>query len=400
MDNLNFWKSRILISYLVFYSFVYIGRFSHWVAGPEIQQELNFTHIELGILNACLLWGFAAGDIFHGRLAETYGMRVWILIWVLISVCLNWITSFGNSLMSIAIPWGLNGFANAAAWAPGVSILSQWWPKTQRGRVFGLVGVSSGVSMLLMWGITGWTAGEFGWRAAFRYPPILMGIAVICFFFLVRDRPSNNTSAKNQSKGTRPLNHFKIYKGILFNWHFIAISNIKGLENVVRYGLPTWVPIYYFQESGLSFESITILTIAMPIGFLSGPLLSGWISDKLLNARRKPMIVLSAIISASALFGLAIISPTNVILGAFFLVLGTFASSLSLSHVGVIDMFKSKYAGTSSGLFDAHGYIYAGAQAIIFSIILDVTNAPWAYVFLAMAFVRILSALILYKVKI
>ena len=57
-------------------------------------------------------------------------------------------------------------------------------------------------------------------------------------------------------------------------------------------------------------------------------------------------------------------------------------------------------AGTSSGLFDAHGYIYAGAQAIIFSIILDVANAPWAYVFLAMAFVRILSALILYKVKI
>ena len=55
----------------------------------------------------------------------------------------------------------------------------------------GVVGVAAGTSMLVMWLVTGWTVAEFGWRAAFRYPPLLMVPAAIALFFFVRDRPSD-----------------------------------------------------------------------------------------------------------------------------------------------------------------------------------------------------------------
>lgn len=388
-----------------------------------MREQLDFTHVELGIINACLLWGFALGGMTHGRIAETYGYRFWLVAGTLASVALNWVTSFGTNLWTIAIPWALNGYANATVWAPGIGLLAQWWHRSQRGRVMGLVGVATGTAMLVMWLVTGWTVAEFGWRAAFRYPPLLMIPAAVALFFLVRDRPSDvkledldqqgtMEHVQNQdestehhpepvegSEGATPHGALTAYKILYTNWRFVATSHVKGLENVVRYGLTTWAPLYYFEEAGLSIETTALVTVALPVGYLTAPMVSGWISDVLLGGRRSPMIAASALISAGALIGLAVIPAENVYAGAALLFIGAFAMSLSMTSTLVVDMAGPRYAATASGILDGHGYVYAGAQALIFALVLDTAGAPWQWVFLGMAAARILSALIAWRVK-
>jgi len=379
-----------------------------------MREQLDFSHVELGIINACLLWGFALGGMTHGRIAETYGYRFWLVAGTLASVVLNWVTSFGTGLWTIAIPWGLNGFANATVWAPGIGMLAQWWHRSQRGRVMGLVGVAAGTAMLVMWLVTGWTVSEFGWRAAFRYPPLLMIPAAVALFFLVRDRPSDVDLDDLDQQGTmdsvtvnsesqyadEPVHGpFTAYKVLYSNWRFVATSHVKGLENVVRYGLTTWAPLYYFEEAGLSIETTALVTVALPVGYLTAPMVSGWISDVLLGGRRSPLIAASALISAAALIGLAIVPAENVYAGAVLLFIGAFAMSLSMTSTLVVDMAGPRYAATASGILDGHGYVYAGAQAIIFALVLDTAGAPWQWVFLGMAGARILSALIAWRVK-
>ena len=375
-----------------------------------MREQLDFTHIELGIINACLLWGFALGGMTHGRIAEAYGYRFWLVTGTLASVALNWVTSFGTNLWTIAIPWGFNGYVNATVWAPGIGMLAQWWHRSHRGRVMGLIGVSAGSAMLVMWLVTGWTVAEFGWRAAFRYPPLLMLPAAIALFFLVRDRPSDVGLDDLDQSGTiprlevvpeHPSTHtaFTAYRILYTNWRFVATSHVKGLENVVRYGLTTWAPLYYFEEAGLSIETTAIVTVALPLGYLTAPMVSGWISDVLLGGRRSPMIATSALISAAALIGLAVIPAENIYAGAALLFIGAFAMSLSMTSTLVVDMAGPKYAATASGILDGHGYVYAGAQAIIFALVLDTTGAPWHLVFLGMAAARIISALIAWRVK-
>ena len=375
-----------------------------------MRDQLDFTHIELGIINACLLWGFALGGMTHGRIAEEYGYRFWLVTGTLASVALNWVTSFGTNLWTIAIPWGFNGYVNATVWAPGIGMLAQWWHRSHRGRVMGLIGVSAGSAMLVMWLVTGWTVAEFGWRAAFRDPPLLMLPAAIALFFLVRDRPSDIGLDDLDQSGTiprlevvpdHPSTHtaFTAYRILYTNWRFVATSHVKGLENVVRYGLTTWAPLYYFEEAGLSIETTAIVTVALPLGYLTAPMVSGWISDVLLGGRRSPMIATSALISAAALIGLAVIPAENIYAGAALLFIGAFAMSLSMTSTLVVDMAGPKYAATASGILDGHGYVYAGAQAIIFALVLDTTGAPWHLVFLGMAAARIISALIAWRVK-
>ena len=65
-----------------------------------------------------------------------------------------------------------------------------------------------------------------------------------------------------------------------------------------------------------------------------------------------------------------------------------------------VDIAGRHMSGTSAGLMDAHGYAYAGLQAIVFSLVLDMSGSPWPIVFLAMAATRVLSAGMIARVRV
>jgi len=48
-----------------------------------------------------------------------------------------------------------------------------------------------GFGMPIMWIATGWVAGTFGWRAAFRYPVLCIGFMSLMLWWLIRDKPSD-----------------------------------------------------------------------------------------------------------------------------------------------------------------------------------------------------------------
>lgn len=274
----------------------------------------------------------------------------------------------------------------------------------------GIVGVATGGAMLTMWWVTGWVGVEFGWRAAFRYPPLIILLLGIALYFLSRDRPTDvglpeyleedEISARPEALGVERLRGLGPYRELLSNPRFHMVSHVKGLENVVRYGLTTWVPIYYFEAGGLSIESTIFLTVLLPLGYLLAPPLSGVISDRLLNSARRPMVMVSCGISASALVAIAFVPPSNVYLGAMLLLIGGISMGLSPLSTLAVDIAGRRMSGTSSGLVDAHGYAYAGLQAILFSIVLDMAGSPWPIIFLCMAGVRVLSAGMIARVRV
>ena len=406
----HWWKWRVLLAFATFYLFLYLGRFNFWPVAPLVKEDLSLSHVEIGVINALLFGGFGLGDLVHGRLAEAYGLRLWVLIGAVLTTVFNWITSFATSAWSMAIPWGIAGFVNAACWSPGISMISQWWPRRDRGMAMGILGTATGGAMLLMWLISGWVGAEFGWRAAFRYPPLVIAALGITFYLLTRDRPTDldlpeyleedEVSALPEAVDPERLRGLGPYKELLTNPGFVLASHVKGLENVVRYGLTTWVPIYYFEEGGLSIESTVLLTILLPLGYLIAPPFAGQVSDRLLNSARRPLVLFSCAVSAAVLVAIAFAPPVNATLGAVLLLIGGLAMGASPMATVAVDMAGRRMSGTASGLLDAHGYAYAGLQAIVFSIVLDMAGSPWPIVFLAMAGTRVLSGAMIAKVNV
>ena len=406
----HLFKWRVLLAFAVFYLFAYLGRFSLYPLGPLVKDGLGLTNVDIAIIWAMLFWGFALGDVFHGRLAEALGLRLWVMLGAVLTAVFNWATSFATSPLTMAVPLGLAGFVNAACWAPAMSMISQWWPRSRRGGALGIVGTAAGGAMLLMWALAGWVGSEWGWRAAFRYLPIISGVLGIAFYLLVRDRPADlglpeyveedEVSATPEAIEAEKLRGLGPYWVLMSNTRFLLACHVKGLENVVRYGLTTWVAIYYSEAGGLSIESTVFVTVLLPVGYLIAPPLSGFISDYFLNSQRRPLVIASCIASAVIIAVIALAPPSNEILGAALLLAGGVAMGMSPMSTVSVDMGGRRMAGTASGVLDAHGYLYAGAQAIVFGVVLDMTGSPWPIVFGAMAATRLISAYMIKAVRV
>ena len=235
----------------------------------------------------------------------------------------------------------------------------------------------------------------------------MVGIAL---YFLAKDRPADaglpeyieedQVSAAPESVAPERLKGFGPYRELLSNTQFLLASHVKGLENVVRYGLATWVPIYYFEEGGLPIGSTVLLTILLPLGYLLAPPVAGIVSDRLLNSARRPLVIFSCGVSAFVLVGIALAPPVNVVLGATLLLIGGLSMGMSPMSTVAVDIAGRRMSGTASGLLDAHGYAYAGMQAIVFSVVLDMAGSPWPIVFVAMAATRVVSAAMISFVKV
>ena len=404
------WKWQVLAAFCVFYLFVYTGRFNFWPTSPLIKDDLLLTNLEIGVINATLLWGFMLGDLVHGRLAEAYGLRLWVMLGAILTAAFNWAASFGMSAVGIAIPWAVAGFVNAACWAPAISMVSQWWPRRERGLAMGIIGTVTGGAMLLMWWVSSWVAAEWGWRAAFRYPPLLILLLGVAFYFATRDRPSkvnlpeyieeDAVSAAPEAVSDAELKGLGPYKALLSNRSFQLACHVKGLENVARYGLTTWVPLYYFEAGGLDITQTVLITFLLPLGYLLAPPVAGVISDRLLGSRRRPLVIASCFLSAAALVAVAAAPPSNAGLGAALMLWGGVSMGVSLISAISVDLSGRKMAGTGAGVLDAHGYLYAGAQALAFSVLLDATGSPWPVVFLVMAATRLVSAAMISRVRV
>ena len=406
----HLFKWRVLLSFAVLYLFAYLGRFSLYPLAPLVKESLALSNVEIALIWAMLFWGFGLGDVVHGRLCEVFGLRLWVMVGAILTAVCNWATSFAVSPLTMAIPLGLAGFVNAACWAPAMSMISQWWPRSRRGVALGIVGTAAGGAMLVMWLLAGWVGAEWGWRAAFRYLPIIFAVLGVAFYLLVRDRPADlgwpeyveedEVSAGPESIDPQRLRGFGPYRVLMGNRGFVLACHVKGLENVVRYGLTTWVAIYYSEVGGLSIESTVFVTVLLPVGYLLAPPLSGFVSDRFLNSRRRPLVISSCLASAVIIAVIALVPPSNEILGAVLLLSGGIAMGMSPMSTVSVDMGGRRMAGTASGVLDAHGYLYAGAQAVVFGVVLDMAGSPWPIVFLAMAATRVVSVFMMRVVRV
>ena len=405
-QNFRRYQWKMLFAVMFCYLFYYTGRQNFGWAIQGIALEFNVAKQYIGWAGAAMLWAYGIGQFINGNLADKFGARRMMVIGGVLSVLMNWATSFATAYWMIVVFWALNGFSQSLGWAPGSRMVANWWGGKERGKAFGFYVFAAGCSSVLIYllSIIMLDIYEVDWRWLFRLPVLLLLLGCGVFYFVVRDKPEDAgfKPVKDDMAFVLPKENessLERYKKVFCNKKFIFACISIGFQNMARYGLLVWVPLYYLGTK-LNENTNLWIALALPVGMALGTIFFGQLSDRVFNSNRSKPIALSMGLAGLVILMVYLVPKENLLGGlvlmfaAGFLVYGPQSCYWPLSP----DLLGIKRSGTGVGVMNTFAYAFAGAGEPFIGYMIDVTGEQ-NIVFVVTAVMCFFSALIILFVR-
>src|SRR5437016_3106680 len=288
----------------------YIARCSLAAVLPRVRSELVLTDFQLGLLaNVFLVTYFVTSPLFGAlgdRLSRPRLMSAGVTAWSMATAAAGFTADFVQLL--IARAWVGIGEAAYATISP--ALLSDYFPRSQRGRAFAVFYVAIPVGSAAGFLLGGTLERAFGWRAAF-YAVGLPGIVLALLALRVPDpvrgateepsslgrgrRDSQRADAPGEGFSTRTLSDLfrnKAYVGTVLG--YAAYTFALG-------GLAFFMPTYFERVRGLELARADFIVGGITVlAGLSGTFLGGYLGDWIAARVKYGQLWLSGLSSIAA----------------------------------------------------------------------------------------------------
>ena len=288
----------------------YMDRYIPAGASPLIQKEFHLDDTQVGLIGSAFLLVYAISAVPFGYWADR-GVRktvigVGVAVWSLATL----LTATAQNLLTFALTRSAVGIGEAAYFPAGTSLMSDYFPKHERGRVMSVWGIGSSVGVAVGFAGGGIIAEKLGWRNAFLFAAVP---GLICAFLAFTMREPLRGSVEVVGKAVERTYDASLGK-------FVELMRIPTLratilsQTLLYFVLASnafWLPILLTRRFHMTTGSAGIMAGAVVLSAgLVGTLAGGWISDRL--GKRSP----------SAYLGVGIV---GFLIGAVFVTIALFA---------------------------------------------------------------------------
>jgi len=324
----------------------YMDRYVAAVAAPLIQKEFNLSNADIGLLASAFLLVYAVAALPFGYWADRGVRRTVIGIGVAIWSLATLFTGFARNFFQLFLSRAILGIGEASYYPAGTSLLSDYFPKDQRGRVMSIWGVGSTIGIAVGFAGGGYIADKFGWRNAFFFAAV-PGILFALLAFGLREPLRGSVEARGTAvKETRDAN-LRTFLGLM------RIPTLRATilsQTVLYFVLASnafWLPTLLVRRFDLSVSQAGLFAgIVLVLGGLIGTLAGGWIADRL--ARKNPAAHLQ-------------VGIVGFLIGAVFIAI----SLLAPLNIGPIPIFVPAFLITVIALYLNAGPFTALAQNVV-----------------------------------
>lgn len=379
-------ESRWLLKFCFAYGFIMLVFLNYAAVLPLVQKEWGLSNHAAGMIFSSYQAGYILSATLLTYLTDQFRARTIFLVSASWSVAANLLFAlFAVDQTSAIVYRALAGIGMGGTYMPGLKLVADRFPSTQRGRAVGYFTsafVFGAAASTLLSGIVGSLAG---WRFAIvtTAAGTLVG-TLLCLTLLQDDR---GVKAGDAGKRLR----FEVLRSKPALLMILAYA----AHMWEQYGMRAWMAAFLamsFLQSGYERgkaaglgASLTAIIVAAG-GFST--CLAGVLSDRMGRARTASMImVISAVFSLGFGWLLGLPPLLLVLVGiaySFFVVAETPVLSAGLTELAPPDS-----VGAAMGFQTLVGFIAAAASPTVFGWVLDQTNpgqseapANWGWAFL------------------
>jgi len=277
----------------------YIDRWILAAVAPRVKTELGLTDFQLGLLaNAFLIAYFITSPIFGAlgdRMSRTRLMAAGVSAWSVATAATGLMRSFAQLLMARAFV----GIGEAAYATISPALLSDYFPRNQRGRAFSIFYVAIPVGSAVGFLIGGALEHAFGWRAAF-YVVGLPGLAMALLALTAPDPPRGAT--EEEEKPAAPETLAATLRAFYRNLAYVGTVVGYAAYTFALGGLGFWMATFLERVRGVELSQADFLVGSVTVlAGLGGTFAGGYIGDWLSARIKHGQLWLSGISTIAAI---------------------------------------------------------------------------------------------------
>jgi len=273
-----------------------IGNAGIWtviVLLPQIQTEFGLDRGDASLTYAATMLGFAAGNMWVGRLIDRHGIAV-ALVAAAVAVGIGHAgVALASNLWVIAALQFVIGVGTAASFGPLIADVSQWFLR-RRGIAVAIAAsgnyVSGAVWPLILSGLI----PDIGWRMAYAGMGALTVLAMVPLALALRAR----VPAEAQERSTAAAALRARATGLSPNL-LVWLLALAGVACCVAMSMPQVHIVAYCIDLGYGPAVGAEMLSLMLIGGIVSRLVSGWLADRIGGL---PTLIIGSALQMLALF--------------------------------------------------------------------------------------------------
>ncbi len=263
------------------YAFSYIDRQLLLILAEPIKKELGLSDTQIGLLGGfsfALLYTVAGLPIawLADRSNRVRIVAAACALWSLFSTACGLAGNFAQ----LAVARMGVGIGEAGGTAPSMSILSDAFPPSQRGRTAALYFLGSPFGVFAGTAAGAALAEAYGWRTAF-VALSLPGLLLAALILLILKEPVRGLMDPEGPSEKSSLTMLQTLRLVFGNRVVLLISLSSGATAFVAHGFNAWLPAFLMREKGMTLGDISAYFSVVASGsVVLGMVVSAFVVDR------------------------------------------------------------------------------------------------------------------------
>jgi MFS family permease len=344
----------------IYYFYQYVLRSAPSVMMPQLSQAFGMSALGVASIVGLFYYGYSPFSLVAGAGMDRLGPRKVVPLAAAVAGVGALLFATGNS-GAASVGRLLQGAGGVFALVGAIYIASEYFPPTMAATLIGAT---------QMFGMAGGAAGQFavgpliGNGVAWSKFWFGMGIAglamgVLLLVFLPKEKQS-------KQPGVQPTSATAAFYTVFKNPQSILCGLIAGLLFIPTTIFDMVWGVRYLQEAhGLYYAAAVMRSATVPLGWIIGCPLLGFISDRL--GQRRPVIIGGALVLLTSLawilFGRTGVFPPY-LLG---LVAGLASGAAMLPYTIIKEANPPQYGGTATGVINFLNFTFSALLGPVFA---------------------------------